>query len=198
MQVCGKKQKDKAAQCVLVQNENFLRKKFFWSRYINEQYSVRSKFSSADNISTPCKEVPIWKQQSGRGDNPVIWDYHVILLHVASEVERFIYDLDTVLPFPCPFNVYVEEAFKSDKDIQPAFRRKLRLIRADIYLNTFASDRSHMKDPSGKWRMPPPPYSCIETKDSKMNLDAFISMNPKVGWGNVYMLPEFVKQFRWA
>uniref|UniRef100_H3A4H0 Protein N-terminal glutamine amidohydrolase n=1 Tax=Latimeria chalumnae TaxID=7897 RepID=H3A4H0_LATCH len=140
--------------------------------------------------------VPIWKQQSGRGDNPVIWDYHVILLHVASEVERFIYDLDTVLPFPCPFNVYVEEAFKSDKDIQPAFRRKLRLIRADIYLNTFASDRSHMKDPSGKWRMPPPPYSCIETKDSKMNLDAFISMNPKVGWGNVYMLPEFVKQFR--
>lgn len=37
------------------------------------------------------------------------------------------------------------------------------MIRADLYLKTFASDRSHMKDAHGKWQKPPPSYPCIET-----------------------------------
>jgi len=37
------------------------------------------------------------------------------------------------------------------------------MIRADLYLETFASDRSHMKDADGKWQKPPPSYPCIET-----------------------------------
>ncbi|EPY84794.1 hypothetical protein CB1_000444027 [Camelus ferus] len=49
-------------------------------------------------------------------------DYHVVLLHVSSGGQSFIYDLDTVLPFPCPFDTYVEDAFKSDEDIHPQFR----------------------------------------------------------------------------
>ncbi|XP_040149622.1 protein N-terminal glutamine amidohydrolase isoform X2 [Ictidomys tridecemlineatus] len=122
-------------------------------------------------------------------------DYHVVLLHVSSGGQSFIYDLDTVLPFPCPFDTYVEEAFKSDDDIHPQFRRKFRVIRADSYLKNFASDRSHMKDSSGNWREPPPPYPCIETGDSKMNLNDFISMDPEVGWGAVYTLSEFVHRF---
>ncbi|XP_047277879.1 protein N-terminal glutamine amidohydrolase isoform X2 [Homo sapiens] len=107
--------------------------------------------------------IPIWKQQARPGDGPVIWDYHVVLLHVSSGGQNFIYDLDTVLPFPCLFDTYVEDAFKSDDDIHPQFRRKFRVIRADSYLKNFASDRSHMKDSSGNWREPPPPYPCIET-----------------------------------
>ncbi|GAB1299383.1 Protein N-terminal glutamine amidohydrolase [Apodemus speciosus] len=75
------------------------------------------------------------------------------------------------------------------------FRRKFRVVRADSYLKNFASDRSHMKDSSGNWREPPPQYPCIETGDSKMNLNDFISMDPAVGWGAVYTLPEFVHRF---
>ncbi|XP_069477686.1 protein N-terminal glutamine amidohydrolase isoform X2 [Ambystoma mexicanum] len=146
-------------------------------------------------ISNDQKMVPIWKQQSGRGDEPVVWDYHVILLHVSSDGQNYIYDLDTLLPFPCPVDTYIQEAFKCDDDIHPAYRRKLRAVPADVYLKTFASDRSHMKDSSGKWQKPPPSYSCIETADSKMNLDDFISMNPKVGWGSVFSLPGFSQQF---
>ncbi|XP_039377191.1 protein N-terminal glutamine amidohydrolase isoform X3 [Mauremys reevesii] len=112
--------------------------------------------------------IPLWKQQSGCGDEPVVWDYHVILLHVASGDQNFIYDLDTVLPFPCPFDTYIEEAFKSDDILLPGFRRKIRLIRADLYLKTFASDRSHMKDASGHWQKPPPFYPCIETADTQL------------------------------
>ncbi|XP_035173294.1 protein N-terminal glutamine amidohydrolase isoform X2 [Oxyura jamaicensis] len=122
-------------------------------------------------------------------------DYHVILLHVSSGEQNFIYDLDTVLPFPCPFDTYSMEAFRLDDSLHPEFHRKIRMIRADLYLKTFASDRSHMKDANGKWQKPPPPYPCIETADSKMNLDDFISMNPKVGWGSVLPLSDFVRRF---
>ncbi|XP_042529171.1 protein N-terminal glutamine amidohydrolase isoform X1 [Dipodomys spectabilis] len=146
-------------------------------------------------ISNEKKMIPIWKQQARPGNGPVIWDYHVVLLHTSSGGQSFIYDLDTVLPFPCPFHTYVEDALKSDDDIHPQFRRKFRVIRADSYLKNFASDRSHMKDSSGNWREPPPPYPCIETEDSKMNLDDFISMDPDVGWGAVYTLSEFVHRF---
>ncbi|XP_039377189.1 protein N-terminal glutamine amidohydrolase isoform X1 [Mauremys reevesii] len=119
-------------------------------------------------ISNERRMIPLWKQQSGCGDEPVVWDYHVILLHVASGDQNFIYDLDTVLPFPCPFDTYIEEAFKSDDILLPGFRRKIRLIRADLYLKTFASDRSHMKDASGHWQKPPPFYPCIETADTQL------------------------------
>ncbi|XP_066482063.1 protein N-terminal glutamine amidohydrolase [Tiliqua scincoides] len=146
-------------------------------------------------ISNDRRMVPLWKQQAGCGDQPVIWDYHVILLHVSSGDQNFIYDLDTVLPFPCPFDTFVEETFKSDNNLNPEFRRKVRVVRGDAYLKTFASDRSHMKDASGNWLKPPPLYPCIETADSKMNLDDFISMNPDVGWGFVLSLPEFVQRF---
>ncbi|XP_054047071.1 protein N-terminal glutamine amidohydrolase isoform X3 [Rissa tridactyla] len=107
--------------------------------------------------------IPLWKQKSGRGDEPVVWDYHVILLHVSSGEQNFIYDLDTVLPFPCPFDMYSVEAFRLDDSLRPEFHRKIRMIRADLYLKTFASDRSHMKDANGKWQKPPPSYPCIET-----------------------------------
>ncbi|XP_071277853.1 protein N-terminal glutamine amidohydrolase isoform X2 [Agelaius tricolor] len=146
-------------------------------------------------ISNDKRMIPLWKQKSGHGDEPVVWDYHVILLHLSSREQNFVYDLDTVLPFPCPFDVYSVEAFRLDDSLRPEFHRKIRMIRADLYLKTFASDRSHMKDANGKWQKPPPPYPCIETADSKMNLDDFISMNPEVGWGSVFSLSDFVHRF---
>ncbi|XP_068521527.1 protein N-terminal glutamine amidohydrolase-like isoform X5 [Anas acuta] len=121
----------------------------------------------APRIRIPSGEqkVPLWKQKSGHGDEPVVWDYHVILLHVSGGEQNFIYDLDTVLPFPCPFDVYSTEAFRLDDSLHPEFHRKIRMIRADLYLETFASDRSHMKDAGGKWQKPPPSYPCIETAE---------------------------------
>ncbi|XP_028673055.1 protein N-terminal glutamine amidohydrolase [Erpetoichthys calabaricus] len=145
-------------------------------------------------ISNESRMIPLWKQKSSRGGNPVIWDYHVILLH-TSHSGCHIYDLDTILPFPCSLKCYVDEAFRSDDLINLTFKRKLRVIPADTFLKTFASDRSHMKDPTGEWRMPPPPYPCIETTECKMNLDDFISMDANIGWGVVYTLTDFTQQF---
>lgn len=147
-------------------------------------------------LSNENKMIPIWKQQSGKNNDPVIWDYHVILLQDGGDGKRFIYDLDTLLPFPCPCDTYIKEALRSDHNIHKDFRRKLRVIQADEFLRTFASDRSHMKDANNEWRKPPPPYPCIKTPESSMNLDDFISMDPRVGCGTVYTLEAFTERFR--
>ncbi|KAM3928654.1 protein N-terminal glutamine amidohydrolase [Leptodactylus fuscus] len=146
-------------------------------------------------ISNENRMIPIWKQQSAKNEGPVIWDYHVVLLHDCGDGQRVIYDLDTVLQFPCPCDTYIKEALRSDYNIHKDFRRKLRLIQADEYLRTFASDRSHMKDANNEWRKPPPPYPCIKTSASSMNLDDFISMDPRVGYGTVYTLDAFTERF---
>lgn len=67
----------------------------------------------------------LYLRQSRLGNlgNFHLQDYHVVLLHVSSGGQSFIYDLDTVLPFPCLFDAYVEDAFRSDEDIHPQFRR---------------------------------------------------------------------------
>lgn len=144
-------------------------------------------------ISNEKRKIPLWKQKSSRGDEPVVWDYHVILVH--QNQQSFIYDLDTTLPFPCHLQLYAHQAFQTDQRIKPAFWRKLRVVPAETYLRNFASDRSHMKDSDGSWRMPPPSYPCIETPESKMNLDDYISMDPAVGCGQVFSLSEFVQHF---
>lgn len=163
--------------------------------YIKNQRHCPLEEVYAVFISNERKKIPIWKQKSSRGDEPVIWDYHVILLHASKQGPSFIYDLDTILPFPCSLDVYSMEAFQSDKHLKPAYWRKLRVIPGDTYLKEFASDRSHMKDFDGNWRMPPPAYPCLETPESKMNLDDFICMDPRVGYGEVYSLSDFVKHF---
>ncbi|XP_071594412.1 protein N-terminal glutamine amidohydrolase isoform X2 [Heliangelus exortis] len=139
--------------------------------YIRSQGQYPLEEFYAVFISNDRRMIPLWKQKSGHGDQPVVWDYHVILLHVSSGEQNFIYDLDTVLPFPCPFDMYSVEAFRSDDSLHPEFHRKIRMIRADLYLKTFASDRSHMKDANGKWQKPPPSYPCIETAEQLLSLN---------------------------
>uniref|UniRef100_UPI003AAAD72D protein N-terminal glutamine amidohydrolase-like n=1 Tax=Centroberyx gerrardi TaxID=166262 RepID=UPI003AAAD72D len=128
-------------------------------------------------ISNENRTVPLWKQKAGHGDQPVIWDYHVVLLQVRQAVS-LVYDLDSLLPFPCSLQLYSAQALRSDRRIKPAYCRKLRVIPADSFLQNFASDRSHMKDADGAWRMPPPPYPPIHTAECQMNLDPPISMQP--------------------
>uniref|UniRef100_A0A3B3DAG9 Protein N-terminal glutamine amidohydrolase n=1 Tax=Oryzias melastigma TaxID=30732 RepID=A0A3B3DAG9_ORYME len=139
--------------------------------------------------------VPLWKQKSGHEDRPVIWDYHVILLKVGVKSDAVIYDLDSVLPFPCNLRLYAAQALRSDRTLRPKFHRKLRVVPAHCFLLNFASDRSHMKNADGTWKMPPPSYRPIQTAESKMNLDDFISMNPAVGWGTVYTLGQFLLKY---
>ncbi|KAM8840656.1 protein N-terminal glutamine amidohydrolase isoform 4-T4 [Spinachia spinachia] len=148
-------------------------------------------------ISNENRKVPLWKQRSGCGEQPVIWDYHVVLLQVRRHSSALVYDLDTELSFPCSLKVYAAQALRSDRTIQPAYHRMLRVISADCFMLNFASDRSHMKKSDGSWGMPPPLYPPIQTTECQMNLEDFISMKPAVGWGEVFSLDQFLLRHTW-
>lgn len=147
-------------------------------------------------ISNPAKAIPIWKQKSSkREDTMVLWDYHVILLHKS---ERCIYDLDTMLSFPCPVQEYLSEALKCSWVIKPEYRQMLRVVTADRFLEVFASNRSHMMQEDGTWLSPPPKHPLIQTSSSSNNLNKFIGMTDELRseeYGSVFTLKEFLKRF---
>ena len=118
----------------------------------------------------------------------VVWDYHVILVYIVDD-STLIYDLDTTLPFPASFNEYCEATFGSDARLKEGYHRKLRMVPAEKYLATFASDRRHMKRPDvegEEWLQPPPPRPCIKTDGVIHNRDSFIDMTNGLGEGEVH------------
>uniref|UniRef100_A0A0A9Z8C0 Protein N-terminal glutamine amidohydrolase n=1 Tax=Lygus hesperus TaxID=30085 RepID=A0A0A9Z8C0_LYGHE len=155
-------------------------------------------------ISNDDRTIPLWKQKAGHQDSNhlVIWDYHVILV-VRSEDnsshEEYVVDFDTVLPFVFPLKDYYDLAIQDESQMIDSFKRKFRVIKATEYFEKFASDRSHMLriDDSGVqvYASPPPSYPPIETKDSKNNIQDFISMNSSAGCGQVLNLVEFLRYF---
>ncbi|XP_057365297.2 protein N-terminal glutamine amidohydrolase-like [Daphnia carinata] len=126
-------------------------------------------------ISNENQTVPLWSQKnSSNHQGLVVWDYHVIFIHYVN-TKCDVYDLDTTLAFPCSFDEYRTSALGSDETLQTQFRRSFRVIPADQYLASFASDRTHMiKD--GEWLKPPPVYPPIYNTTSRNNLYAFINM----------------------
>ncbi|XP_064645092.1 protein N-terminal glutamine amidohydrolase-like [Lineus longissimus] len=144
------------------------------------------------------KKIPIWRQQAClEPENPIVWDYHVIFVR-CRDCGSELYDLDTQLPFPCELNKYVEEALCYDDKLEAKYRRSFRVIPAVLYLEKFASDRSHMLDDDGIFRTDPPTYPCITTPEIQNNLEDFINMDPAVGYGEIVTLRKFVSKFNSA
>ncbi len=73
----------------------------------------------------------IWKQRSGFHDGveePVCWDYHVVLVGVDASGSWAVWDLDTTLPFPCPLHTYLAAAFLSRVRGKPVPERYLPYV----------------------------------------------------------------------
>ncbi|UYV62268.1 WDYHV1 [Cordylochernes scorpioides] len=119
-------------------------------------------------------------------------DYHVILVYHSPQ-EALVYDLDTELSFPSPLSHYCRAALRNN--LKPQFHRWFRVIPAEVFLSTFASDRSRMKSPDGTWLKPPPPYPCLSTPESTNNLEDFISMDPGRGPGQVLSQDGLMRRF---
>ncbi|XP_072304487.1 protein N-terminal glutamine amidohydrolase [Eucyclogobius newberryi] len=152
-------------------------------------------------ISNHQRTVPLWKQKSCKGDFPVIWDYHVILLWSGPGLEPLVFDLDSVLDFPCSLQEYVSRALRPDQDLDPQYHRMIRSVPADLFLQKFSSDRSHMKKPDGTWSSPPPKYQPIQTHETNTNLELFIQMKDQdqdqdPGLGRVHSLQDFLLQYQ--
>jgi len=99
-----------------------------------------------------------------------------------EEVEEIdVLDIDTLLPYPCPLQEYLERSFphcfygnNGDDDADDTRRHwpQFRVVPARSYLRHFSSDRMHMFDrEKGRWRVQElPPYPCILTAGGESNL----------------------------
>lgn len=129
-------------------------------------------------ISNKKRQVPLWMQKSGKDPlSPVIWDYHVILIQKPEEGKPLVYDLDSLLAFPCLLEHYIHQALQNEQTMKKEYHRKFRVIEAQRFLDIFASDRSHMRLPNGQYQHPPPNYAPIRTARESMNLNEFINMS---------------------
>ncbi|PFH52422.1 hypothetical protein AMATHDRAFT_74213 [Amanita thiersii Skay4041] len=158
-------------------------------------------------ISNQGQSVALWNQKKARESGlPVVWDYHVVLLlrprfaDVASE-ESWIYDFDADMPIPCPGREYMEKTFR--RDMTQMFQSQFRVISGEVYLDNFASDRTHMsvqlKPVEEMYQSPPPKHAPIEGKEAirrgmKTNLmSEFVTMEGSVGFGRVTDLEEMLE-----
>ena len=124
-------------------------------------------------ISNERRTCALWNQRARMAqDEPVIWDYHVILLFMSNGWQ--VYDLDTLLGAPTPVARYIRFTF--GQPLAPEeFRPLFRVIDADEFVSTFSSDRSHMLTADGRWQVQPPPWPAI-VRNGKSNLMELIDM----------------------
>ena len=153
-------------------------------------------------VSNHERLVALWQQQAGDSsrEHLALWDYHVIAIEQGKET--LVYDMDSLLPFPVDFKLYVESTFRPSRPVLKIGWKKIpgrmyRVVPAGAYLNEFASDRSHMMDPKdGSWLAVPPPYPPIKTEGCSNNIQQFISMNETVlPFSRVMGETEFIKTF---
>lgn len=117
--------------------------------------------------------VRMWSQRA-TFPRPVVWDYHVFVWS-----SPYVWDLDTLLGFPVPDELYFRRSFWSpalpgdavgtvhttgavqngDSPLDGAdFAPEFRLVAASDYVRKFGSDRSHMMDDADRFLSPPPPW----------------------------------------
>ena len=124
----------------------------------------------------------------------VVWDYHVILIHSKSEKQSYVYDFDSIYSFPVKFEEYCLNSFK-EEPYKIQFHYQFRVIKAQEFLQTFASDRSRMKYKDGTFMKPPPNYDCIQTLNEIDNLNMFISMDQSFPIGQIMNFKQLLQQF---
>lgn len=122
-------------------------------------------------VTNRTRQVALWQQRAG---DPVIWDYHVVLLD-----DRDVVDLDTTIEGgpTLPAAVWLQSTFRrADETLAPRFR----VVDAGELLRTFASDRSHMRGPDGTPRQPFPEWPPIRCPAGAHTLPRFLDMDDAI------------------
>lgn len=142
----------------------------------------RPEFHNSDVIVIAAKSkfFPMFCQRAAESpDEPILWDYHLVLLWHAGQGAHYILDFDTTLPFCTPVGEYFQQSFIDEKRLRPAFVPLFRIVSAQEYAASLLSDRRHMKTAAG-WLAEPPPWP--PTSMTASNLRKFTDMNdPEYG-----------------
>ena len=94
-------------------------------------------------IVNQADSVAVFEQNQSLGSNPVIWDYHVLLLAQINN-ELVVFDFDSRCEFPTPVTKYFNVTFPSTKELYENFQPYIKIINANYYYQHFYSDRKHM------------------------------------------------------
>lgn len=114
----------------------------------------------------------MWHQRAARAPGaPLFWDYHVVVL---AEDPWEVWDLDTTLGLPLPALDYLRRCFRAG--LPPELAPIFRVVPADVFVATLASDRSHMRRPDGRFTRPPPPWPPVSADERGSNLHRFTDM----------------------
>ena len=132
-------------------------------------------------ISNSAKCCAMWSQKAAPSpEQPVLWDYHVVLL-ARGETPK-IWDLDSTLGCPIDAKTYLAETWKNLATVPDAFKPRFRVIDSNEYIGTLSSDRSHMLATETTYKEPPPSWDPIVAEGQAQNLHRFINMDlPFVG-----------------
>ncbi len=122
------------------------------------------------------RSVAMWGQRAVRSD-PVFWDYHVVALLLRHGC---VIDLDDRECVARPVRAWLAHAFRAATvaSLQPCFR----IVPAAEFLARFSSDRSHMRDDTGRPSQPFPAWPAPFQPRLGMNLMRFVDFaDPFVG-----------------
>jgi len=95
-------------------------------------------------IINKSKTIALFDQALSSNNQPVIWDYHVIL---TAEIDLItvIFDFDSKCKFPVNITEYFNKTFQGSDTLHETYRPLIKVINAQYYFEHFFSDRLHMK-----------------------------------------------------
>lgn len=140
-------------------------------------------------VSNSNRNCPFRFQKSINGDEFVWWNYHVIL-YASHKNSNLIYDFDSLLPIPLSGKEYLERTFERNENWKESDLPCFKAIDSIDYLNSFISDRSHMKDSDGNWLSIPPKWPVIG-KDGGLPLPALLDFTSSSS-ERIYSLDEML------
>lgn len=147
-------------------------------------------------ISNANRTCALWHQRAApAAEQPVVWDYHVIALESGGESYR-VWDLDSELDVPVAAAEWWEATFPFEDRIPTTLQPSFRVVERDTFLQSFSSDRSHMRNRSGDWLAPPPEWDPIFEPSVGMNLSDFTDMSRRQDVpGRVFGFSDFRDRF---
>ena len=166
-----------------------------WHLIAREDFAPRRALSDVAIVSNARRQCPIWSQRASLVyGNPVVWDYHVVMIERLLKPERraLVWDFDSLLALPATFDRWWETSFPFVENLTESYRPMFRLLSAEEYLEILSSDRRHMRDEHGRWRMPPPSWAPILQGDPTLSDLIDVSRS---GPGEVLDHGELVSRF---
>ncbi len=137
--------------------------------------------------------IALFDQNQSNFNEPVIWDYHVILVALKNN-QPVIFDFDSRCDFPTKINDYFELTFPVKYPLSQTYQPYIKAIAAAHYLKHFYSDRHHMLGLIEESQFPQ--YKIIQpnTNIEKLTLKQCRSLDSNKQSSKIILPDDYLKQ----